>query len=402
MSVKEFLSIITLVGIIIGFSGFQTLPFQWGEEKPYVLKPIKKVYPVYPEHLKKEGITGEVIVSVCINDEGDVLFRNVEPRQIRRHLHPELDKLAMEAVKQWKYEPINIFGKVSQIWTFISIIFDPGEYIDPSESIAPEPLNEDMAALLDKCWAYEKKYSEIADYYLCREKIREKIRKLDLIRESTATTGNDKIRYRADYYLPKLGETSRKTLFNEYQILSRDNRLREVRIPVVPPADKRDAQYELKPLSSPLPIGIPSRLFAPGFRQEFKFSLGEDKKVLGKACRTIEVEVCKKRGAYIRKATAWVEKSSYRVVKTEVEYDPSVIDERLLAECKKSYLAPSMTITYEYGVENKGFLFPSRQEISIMYDHLGSSNDKEEKTNISMSYDQYRYFSVSTEYQIKK
>jgi hypothetical protein len=40
------------------------------------------------------------------------------------------------------------------------------------------------------------------------------------------------------------------------------------------------------------------------------FSLGEDKKILGKACRTIEAKVRKKRGAYIRKVTAWVEKTA--------------------------------------------------------------------------------------------
>jgi TonB family protein len=244
MSLKQFPSVVTLAGIILGFSGFHALQVQWGEKKPYVLKPTKEVYPVYPEHLKKEGIAGEVIVSVSITDKGDVIFRNTDPFQIRRRLHPVLDKLAMEVVKQWKFEPINVFDeKVSRMPAFLSIIFDPGEYIDPSESVAPEPLSEEMIAFLYKCWAYNKKYEEIADYYICRERIRERICKLDLILGSAGAMGNEKVLYSPVYYLPKLGETSRITLFNEYQILSRDNRLREVRIPVEPPADKRDAQF---------------------------------------------------------------------------------------------------------------------------------------------------------------
>ncbi len=92
----------------------------------------------------------------------------------------------------------------------------------------------------------------------------------------------------------------------------------------------------------------------------------------------------------------------FRVVKAEVEYDPSVIDERILAECNMYSLAPSMSIMYEYEVENKGFLYPSRMEMTLEYAHLGLRNYQGKKASVDITYDQYRYFSVGTEYEIKK
>jgi TonB family protein len=394
------------LGITAILAGSLFLRSQQTDTKPYVLKPIKTFYPVYPEHLKNEGIAGEVIVRVTVNEKGDVEIRTANPIIIKRKLHPELDQLALEAVRQWKFEPIDVFGKAISLPVLISVIFDPGEFIDPDDSVIPEPLSEELTAFLDQGWEYYIKNEEYADYYVCRERRREKIRSLVAHRFSMAM-GTDKIKYIPEYFLPDLGEPSRNTYRDEYQITTKDHRVIERRTPVKPPADERTSLFGEKPINSLTPIRVLSRLFAPGYRQEFVFSLGEDRKILGKICRTVEIKAIKRRGVFIKKATAWVEKNGFRLVKAEVEYDSTVIDERLLAECKQYYLAPYMTITCEYEVENKGFLFPSRQEISIEYDHLGSalggsSNKRGEKANIDMTYDQYRYFSVGTDYKIIK
>ena len=68
-------------------------------------KLITKVEPVYPEEAKKNGIKGVVIIEATTNDEGDVIDTNIL-RSV-----PGLDQAAIDALKQWKYEPMIISGK---------------------------------------------------------------------------------------------------------------------------------------------------------------------------------------------------------------------------------------------------------------------------------------------------
>jgi len=62
-------------------------------------KPIYKVQPKYPEYLKHHDIGGSVRLSVEVTPKGTV--RTIEPLGG----NPILVESAVEAVKQWKYEP---------------------------------------------------------------------------------------------------------------------------------------------------------------------------------------------------------------------------------------------------------------------------------------------------------
>jgi TonB family protein len=68
-------------------------------------KLITKVEPVYPEEAKKNGIKGIVIIEATTNDKGDVVDTNILKSV------PGLDQAAIDALKQWKYEPMIISGK---------------------------------------------------------------------------------------------------------------------------------------------------------------------------------------------------------------------------------------------------------------------------------------------------
>jgi TonB family protein len=84
-------------------------------------KPIKKVDPVYPEEARKEGIQGVVILEGRIDESGRVtdvmVLRSV----------PGLDEAAMDAVKQWVYEPLVIQGKPRQAVFTVTVRFQLGE-----------------------------------------------------------------------------------------------------------------------------------------------------------------------------------------------------------------------------------------------------------------------------------
>jgi len=74
-----------------------------GDVKPPKL--IKKVEPIYPETAKKDKIQGVVVLEATTDIYGKVV--NAE---ILRSV-PELDRAAIDAVKQWVYEPMIIDGE---------------------------------------------------------------------------------------------------------------------------------------------------------------------------------------------------------------------------------------------------------------------------------------------------
>jgi len=78
---------------------------------------IKKVNPVYPEAAKAAGVEGIVILEVETDEQGNVV-RTALLRSV-----PLLDQAAIDAVKQWKYEPAIIDGKPTGIIFTVTVSF---------------------------------------------------------------------------------------------------------------------------------------------------------------------------------------------------------------------------------------------------------------------------------------
>lgn len=80
-------------------------------------KLIKQVSPIYPDEARKAGIEGVVIVEAKADEQG-----NVTGTRILRSI-PALDQAAVDAVKQWKYEPLLIDGKPRQVVFTVTVRF---------------------------------------------------------------------------------------------------------------------------------------------------------------------------------------------------------------------------------------------------------------------------------------
>jgi TonB family protein len=99
----------------------------WGQEAapvPTELSPdsvppllIRKVAPVYPPLARQARIQGTVILKIVINKDGDV--RDVQ----LVNGHPMLAPAAVEAVKQWKYQPYTRDGEVVVASTMVRVEF---------------------------------------------------------------------------------------------------------------------------------------------------------------------------------------------------------------------------------------------------------------------------------------
>jgi protein TonB len=87
-----------------------------GEVQPPRL--LDRVAPHYPDSARKEKVTGQVIIQAVIEKDGSVARAFVV-----RPVHPDLDAAALEAVRQWQYEPARQNGKPVAVYMTITVDF---------------------------------------------------------------------------------------------------------------------------------------------------------------------------------------------------------------------------------------------------------------------------------------
>ncbi|MGB7295851.1 MAG: TonB family protein [Candidatus Aminicenantales bacterium] len=78
---------------------------------------IKKVDPVYPEAARKAGIQGLVLLEATTDEKG-----NIAAVRVLKSI-PELDGAAIDALKQWKYDPVIVEGKPKGVVFTVTIQF---------------------------------------------------------------------------------------------------------------------------------------------------------------------------------------------------------------------------------------------------------------------------------------
>jgi protein TonB len=83
-------------------------------------KLIKMVHPIYPADLKQQGITGTVIVRAVISTTGEPLH----PEVINTTVNPGLAQAALDAVRQWRYQPTLLNGQPVEFVTTITLAFE--------------------------------------------------------------------------------------------------------------------------------------------------------------------------------------------------------------------------------------------------------------------------------------
>lgn len=107
--------LLVLLGISVS-QETQTPPLQ---VKPDVAtkRLITHLNPIYPMEARKNYIQGNVVLRATITPEGEVGRLQVVSG------HPLLAQSAVDAVKQWKYQPFLLNGEPVAIETMITVIF---------------------------------------------------------------------------------------------------------------------------------------------------------------------------------------------------------------------------------------------------------------------------------------
>ena len=78
---------------------------------------LNRVQPVYPEAARQARIEGVVRLHVIIGKEGSITQLEVISG------HPLLQQAALDAVRQWAYQPTLLRGKPVEVDTTIDVIF---------------------------------------------------------------------------------------------------------------------------------------------------------------------------------------------------------------------------------------------------------------------------------------
>ena len=119
-----------IVGMMAQVSGGEP---QKLDEKATPPKVLEKVNPVYPPEAKEKRIQGTVILEAMINEKGEVLEVKAQSgkekaltdeEEATATADPILVKAAIDAVKQWKYEPYrDASGKALPVRFLVTIRF---------------------------------------------------------------------------------------------------------------------------------------------------------------------------------------------------------------------------------------------------------------------------------------
>ncbi len=82
-------------------------------------KLIRQARPVYPPELQNAGVEGTVILRAVVSVTGDLL--NVEV--VNTNVNPGLAQAALDAVRQWRYQPTLLNGQPVEVVTTITVDF---------------------------------------------------------------------------------------------------------------------------------------------------------------------------------------------------------------------------------------------------------------------------------------
>jgi TonB family protein len=86
-----------------------------GVEPPRLLREVKARY---TDEARRRGTTGNVILEIVINRDG-----NVSEVSVRRGLGAGLDERAIEAVRQWKFAPARRLGEPVDVIVEVAVEF---------------------------------------------------------------------------------------------------------------------------------------------------------------------------------------------------------------------------------------------------------------------------------------
>jgi protein TonB len=110
---SRYLSLLTLWVVSHGLAGHALADTK--SEPPV---PVRTVRPDYPDELRRDGLSGVVVVKCQIDAQG-----NVTETAVEKSSNPAFEKPAVVALKRWKFKPAKQDGVAVGITVSIPVKF---------------------------------------------------------------------------------------------------------------------------------------------------------------------------------------------------------------------------------------------------------------------------------------
>jgi TonB family protein len=383
-------------------------------------KVLHQVIPAYPDELRRQGIEGQAELQVGIDEEGAV-----GGVKILKSLHPYLDNAAVQALKQWKYEPVYQNGVAVPAVITMTVNFtreayraqEESEEKQKSESPGQRSSSQaELSKILEGSAEYCDKLEGAALDYICEETIRdvfynlmtqEEMEKSRIVISMVTGTGSVSQLGISRLPTPNPKRTEKNEYVCDYLLVKKGGGIEDRRIILKENGRKlpdRTKLLEEKRLSTLLPFLAPVRLVGRDRQRLFDYRLLEEEKVRGKDTYLIEAIPKAGDAAGVEYARIWVEKKSFHVLKIEITGVPIEGYESVLGELIQYNIKAKFVTTYAYQVEKKGIAFPSSVRIRVNYPMQGLEIESYivEKISTDLKYDKYKFFTVETEGAVKK
>jgi len=397
-------------------------------------KARNQILPSFPRELQRRNLAGRIGLRITIDEKGSV--RRVD---IEKPLHAYLNYAAVQAFRQWTFEPVQLKGKSVLASFRYGYDFNPWFYLDEEVWAEAQPSGADtisqveLERILEKAAEYCRTLASVVSDYVCEESIQET--HYDLLNSrrwsewavfmtakmSAEEHDDDRTRPTTDWINSGLiaGERDhrgrllytqmfqsvdprrdkRNVYLCDYQIYKKAGAVEEHRTILKEnrrkPADPKKILKDRR-FSALGSFFAPLRVLAKDRQPKFIFGIAGEEKVNGKKALILTASPKSDDENGIRAARIWVDKASFQVMKCEIEGVPIDGHEDILNECASLNIRPLFLMTHEYEAEKKGVLFPWRSEVLVAYPGIDPGGPLP-RLKIFMNYDKYKFFTVDTE-----
>jgi TonB family protein len=384
-------------------------------------KVLHQVVPSYPEELRRRGIEGQVELQVGIDEEG-----NVGGVKILKSVHPYLDNSAVQALKQWKYEPVLRNGVAVPAVITLTVNFTREAYGQAEEAAAKEQAQgagqtvtsqTELSGILEKCADYSDKLKSAALDYICEETIRdvnfnlptgEELRKQSsIVLSMVSGAGSVSQLGISRLPFPNPERAERNEYLCDYLFVKKGEGIQDRRIILKEngrPLPDRTKMLEERRFTTLMPFLAPVRLLGRDRQPLFDYRILKGDRIKGREVWVIEAVPKAGNAAGVEHAKIWVEKKGEQVVKVEMTGLPFEGYESVLGELVQYNAKAKFVATYAYSVEKKGLAFPGEAKIRVNHAYPGITPERFaiERIRTDLKYDKYRFFTVETESAVKR
>ncbi|MCX6561085.1 MAG: TonB family protein [Candidatus Aminicenantes bacterium] len=377
-------------------------------------QPILQALPIYPDDLIRQGIAGQGRYRVSIDEKGKV--RNVA---VKTSVHPFLDDAAIQAIRQWTFEPVLKGFKASAASFDWTVDFDPARW--PVTAARPqagalEPYSPELKKILLLGASYCRRLSEAALDFVCQESIRSIDCALHLpektvaeeIKTTTKPTGGGEfiaIANRRASLSRDPFKTKTYRFSSDFQMIRKEGRTTERRALLesnVKKAAKGAGLPDEKRYASLKPLFAPLDVLAADRQESYDFRLLGQERIRGRSVAVIEATARSGAASRIPAAKIWIDSETSQILRCETQGLPVEGYEFVFEEASRIGLSPLGTMTADYEEEKNGVLFPSRVSLLIEYLVPQWGVGKRVRVDTQIRYDKYRFFTVDTEHAIIK